>query len=370
MTGARYEIASIYENSWPKLTERYFKEEPWPRAEDVSHLVAGDQQFLTLYKELYYRHIYDKLNPTLEQRFESYENYYALFNDIVHGVEEVPGSDERVPIELELPNRWLWDIIDEFIYQFESFSQYSSKMSNKSENDIIELRKQSDKWNPYIVLNVLHSLIDKSNINEQLEAVQRGEDPAIVGGEFGNRHIYKMLGYFSLIGLLRLQCLLGDYHQALSVITNIELGKQGLYASVPACQITVYYYIGFCYLMIGRYQDATRTFENALVFIQRTQSNQKQGEQQGYNVVTKKASQLYNVLAIAMTLSPQRIDENVHQNLLEKVGEKMIRMRDGDMTAFEELFQFGCPKFLSPSKTLGSNPYRLQLKVFVQQIQQ
>lgn len=42
-----------------------------------------DQVFLTLYRELYYRHIYARLTPTLEQRFHSYENYCDLFNYIL-----------------------------------------------------------------------------------------------------------------------------------------------------------------------------------------------------------------------------------------------------------------------------------------------
>jgi len=33
-----------------------------------------------LYKELYFRHIYSKLTPTLEQRIASFANYRALFD--------------------------------------------------------------------------------------------------------------------------------------------------------------------------------------------------------------------------------------------------------------------------------------------------
>ena len=33
-----------------------------------------------------------------------------------HGV-ELNISDAEKPVPLELPNQWLWDIIDEFIYQ-------------------------------------------------------------------------------------------------------------------------------------------------------------------------------------------------------------------------------------------------------------
>ena len=32
------------------------------------------------------------------------------------------------------------------------------------------------------------------------------------------------------------------------------VSQQGLYSRVPACQITTYYYVGFAYLMMKRYQ--------------------------------------------------------------------------------------------------------------------
>jgi hypothetical protein len=42
-------------------------------------------------------------------------------------------------------------------------------------------------------------------------------------GEFGSKPLYRSLGYFSLIGLLRVHVLLGDYTLALKVMDNIEL---------------------------------------------------------------------------------------------------------------------------------------------------
>ena len=53
-----------------------------------------------------------------------------------------------------------------------------------------------------------------------------GGDPDTVAGEFGIHPLYKMLGYFSLIGLLRLHSLLGDYYQAIKVLANVELNKK------------------------------------------------------------------------------------------------------------------------------------------------
>ena len=47
-----------------------------------------------------------------------------------------------------------------------------------------------------------------------------------MAGEFGIHPLYKMLGYFSLIGLLRLHSLLGDYFQAIKVLENVELNKK------------------------------------------------------------------------------------------------------------------------------------------------
>ena len=51
-------------------------------------------------------------------------------------------------------------------------------------------------------------------------------DADSVAGEFGQHSLYKMLGYFSLIGLLRLHSLLGDYYQALKVLENIDFNKK------------------------------------------------------------------------------------------------------------------------------------------------
>jgi len=47
--------------SFNKLTDRFFKSSPWPEAETVAKVVHGDQLFLILYKELYYRHVYARV---------------------------------------------------------------------------------------------------------------------------------------------------------------------------------------------------------------------------------------------------------------------------------------------------------------------
>ena len=56
------------------------------------------------------------------------------------------------------------------------------------------------------------------------------------------------------------------------ILTSCWLYLQNLYSRVPGCQITTYYYVGFVYMMMRRYQDAIRTFSNILLYIQRTKS--------------------------------------------------------------------------------------------------
>merc|ERR1711962_1506524 len=230
--GNVYEVNNLYETSFPKLTDQYFKASPWPEAEDVAPYVDNNDLFYILYKELYFRHIYARVQggPTIEQRFESYQNYCDLFNCIL-------GAE--TPVVLELPNQWLWEIIDEFIYQFQHFR---GKLQKKSEKEMHILRQFPRTWDALQVLNVLHSMLDKSNINQQLAVYAKGENPDSVAGEFGRVRLYKMMGYFSLVGLLRLQSLLGDYFQAIKVLEHIELNKKSMYSRVPGCQITMYYY--------------------------------------------------------------------------------------------------------------------------------
>lgn len=62
----------------------------------------ADEIFLTIYRELYFRHVYARLSPDLDDRFHSYENYCSLFNLILNS----PG-----PVPLSLPIDWLYNML-------------------------------------------------------------------------------------------------------------------------------------------------------------------------------------------------------------------------------------------------------------------
>jgi translation initiation factor 3 subunit L len=77
------EILNIYENEFKRLSDRYFKEFPWPEAERIAPLVNNDRSFLVLFEELRYRHIYAKHKPTIDHRFESFYQYCTFFDVIL-----------------------------------------------------------------------------------------------------------------------------------------------------------------------------------------------------------------------------------------------------------------------------------------------
>ena len=79
----------------------------------VEQIVGSENRlFLILYKELYYRDLYTRMNrgPSLAHRYDSYMNYQELFSEILT-------QHNQSPVNLKLPEIWLWDIIDEFVYQ-------------------------------------------------------------------------------------------------------------------------------------------------------------------------------------------------------------------------------------------------------------
>ncbi|KAJ7176599.1 eukaryotic translation initiation factor 3 subunit 6 [Mycena filopes] len=336
------EITVAYESGWNKYTEKFYARTEWPEAEIIAPLVNDDPIFLILYRELYYRHVYSRLQPNVDDRFHSYENSCELFNYLLNS---------EGPVQLELPEQWLWDIIDEFIYQFQVFCTWRSKPKSKTEDELVMLGDGGPVWSSYSVLNVLYSLIQKSKINEYITAHQAGKTPeeiAEIVGEYGTRPLYRHLGYFSVIGLLRVHVLLGDFTLALKVMENVELNQKSPYTRVTACTVATYYYVGFCYIMLRRYPDAIRTFVSILNWIMRMRQYHTRSYQ--YDQISKTADRMYALFAICNALSPSRLDDNIANISKERYGEqfaKMARGQEDAIPAFKELFLYACPKFIN-----------------------
>ncbi|KAF8427827.1 RNA polymerase I-associated factor PAF67-domain-containing protein [Tirmania nivea] len=225
----------------------------------------------------------------LEVRFASYDNYCSLFHFILNS---------EGPVELELPT----DVIDEFIYQFNSFCIYRNRVARKghSKEEIQSLRDNPQTWGCYSVLNF----------------------PPLVP------HV----GYFSIIGLLRVHCLLGDFTLALQTLDDIELSKKAVFA---------------------------RNFH-------------KQNAQ--FDSITKKNDQMYALLAMCVALSPTRLDDTILTAMREKYGDQFAKLQRGgpeSLPVFEKLFLVACPKFISPippdwdNPAVNVDPSQHQLQIFM-----
>ncbi|KAG1852868.1 RNA polymerase I-associated factor PAF67-domain-containing protein [Suillus subalutaceus] len=317
------EVTLAYESGWTRLTEKYYAKTEWPEAETIAPLVNDDQIFLILYRELYYRHVYSRLQPNVDDRFHSYENSCELFNYLLN-------SDGPVP--LSLPANWLWDIIDEFIYQFQSFALFRSRPASKTDDELTMLGSEggAQAWSSYSVLNVLYSLIQKSRVNEWLKARAEGksdEEIEEIVGEYGTKPLYRMLGYFSIIGLLRVHVLLGDFTLALKVMENVGLGQKAPFTAPTAVHVSTAYHAGICYFMLRRIPDAARVFTGVLNWVMRARQYHTRSYQ--YDQINKTADRMYALLALCHVLAPTRLDDNVMNIVRERYGDQIGRMGRG-----------------------------------------
>lgn len=88
------------------------------------------------------------------------------------------------------------------------------------------------------------------------------------------------------------------------IASNRFFLPQGLFTRVTACHISVFYYVGWAYLMMRRYTDAIKTFSNILFYIGRTKQYHTRSYQ--YDQILKKNEQMYALLALAVSISPQQ----------------------------------------------------------------
>jgi translation initiation factor 3 subunit L len=316
------EIYTMYSHTFPTLSERFFKGAAWPRAELIAPLVDHDHVFCMLYRELYFRHVYASGQPTLEQRRESWDNYRELFGVVLNS-----------NLNMQLPNGWLWDMVDEFVYQFQTHLQYRGRLAGKGTEEVEALRAAEGVWDATAVIAFLSELAARSRIREELAAPGGAEAlHASKGYTATSSNVLRMLGYFSLVGLLRAHCVLGDHSAGLAALAPLNpYDRRSLFATeISMAAITMFYYSGFAYLALHRWLDAARTFNFGLGYVAKVKGHHARGA--AYDQILKKNEQMYALLAVAVALCPaaaRSLDEAVAGQLREKRGDKIRAMQSG-----------------------------------------
>ncbi|CAK9060908.1 unnamed protein product [Durusdinium trenchii] len=364
------EINRLYETVFNQLTERYYNKTKWPSDYAVAQALGQNEAlFLILYKELYYRHIYARLNPvSFEDRVGSWKNYTQLLDLMIENLSD--GED----LGIALPAQWLWDILDEFVYHYQTYSTYCHKTAKmQKDKEVKELRDNPGIFETTKVLNYLHQLVRYSLIEEWLVNPDGGNGQ---GAAFTDEPT-RLIGYFALMQLLRMHSLLGDYRLAMETIESIDFRAEvPLFYRIPACHVTVFYYLGFAYMMMRRYVDASRTFSDILVFLSKISAVNSLSYQ--YDQMLKKQDQMYVLLLICNALCPQPLDESLEKPIREKHADKQMRLQQGVEACFEDLFSYACPKFVAASMPDLDNldnfnaneAHQRQLHLFLQEVRQ
>merc|ERR1712072_1393409 len=110
--------------------------------------------------------------------------------------------------------------------------------------------------------------------------------------------------------------LLADYNLAMQTIERIDFSAEvPLFYQIPACHVTLYYYMGFAYLMLRRYVDSIRTFSDILAFLSKTAGVNSLSYQ--YDAMAKKQDQMFVLLLLALSLCPRPLDESLEKTLKE-----------------------------------------------------
>lgn len=333
-------VRGIYEEDFEEVSRRFSKAS-LPPMSMVAEEFPNDAYFIPLYGELYYRHINTKLRPSIEERCESYKNYMKLFTSLLD-------MDATKP-DFELPSQWLWDIVDEFIYQFQSFHQCRSDIKNLNEKDIAYLKQNDDVWSAAAVLRMLHALIKKGKFeakktdDEEKEEIVDTEEPVSRYDQF------YFLGYYSLIGLSRVNCLMSDFVGSLAVLDPIDIRKstrKNEKQIVPTATATLYYHVAVSCMMIRRYADAAKHVSNFMNFFGRLKNVPKVF----FSQIKRKNERMQGLLVCLCTLFQQRVDESIHHILLQHYQDIMDAFQKGEFGGLKEHFNKVLPKFVSVSR--------------------
>ena len=302
------------------------------------------------------RHATTKLKPQLADHIDSWNNYVkveiisihhkhkSLINCCIYFLqlfEFILSVDEK---NFCLTTQWIYDIIQEFVYQFQGFCQYRCQVANISTNPetIKILESNRDAWNLPVVMSILQRLIQAGKLRLKSNKVQI------------NSPFIAQFGYFASIELARLECLTGDFTSSLAALSSIKLyDRSELFTYLPLCHFNVFYHTGVCYLMLRNFTSAIEVFSEIILHVSRilkpgASATLRAGLQQQLTRMLDKALAL---TAIASFLTPNNnLDDQVKEAVESKFLEKLQKMKniESNPKTFSELFDFNAPKFISP----------------------
>ena len=359
----------------------------------------------------------------MNDRIEGWHAYRQLFDLLLKEAPEDGAEKKRD--ELFLIPDWCFDILHEFLYQFQGFCQFrtttycaAAKTADEPEkrsanvSDALEILGQNrDAWAVETVLFYLHRLV-------------------AVGTQKNASATYRYLAYFSSVTLSRLECLLGDYKASIAALDVIYDSKaelicvgedmktpEELVNGVFPARLSLAYHSGVSYLMLRRYKDSGSMLGSICLFMQRGfkvcdllvyesssafpfvkfktsltsycfanfllfQTGQLR-KIPGSEQFNKLFDRMIALLAIISHICPTPIlDDSIASIVHDKHANNLSKIEAGE-EGYEDLFVFACPKFVNPavpdysqalkpgceSTPYGQDAYKLQVKQFMNEME-
>jgi len=350
------DIKRLYNNEFKDLSEKYCDKEPWPAAESISNQAIGndgrpDEYFLCVYTEMMYRHKFAKLKTSLGDRLAAWDNYCALFDHVLGGQD----------LETELTAQWVFDVLHEFVYQFQSFCQYRTQNAGRSAEDRVTLEAADAAWSAPAVLSYLARL-QAAGGGGTMSTGLMTKAPSV---------LHAQMALFAVASKSRVECLLGDYGAAVAAFDRINVFDEASELSkIFACRLSVMYHLGYSLMMLRRYRDALRTFDGVLAHLARTQKHngfKAFGNEAG--AVQKAMDRMMALFAVCLALAPgYAADDSALAAVKDKYGDKQTLMQRGDAQTFEAMLTYASPKHVVPAVPDYSAPVNASHDAYRQQI--
>lgn len=340
---------------------QYFATSAWPSEDAISSECGEDQLFLALYNELTHRHLHSVSRIQLRDRLNGWRVYTDLFDRLI------AEPDKKT---LCINSVWAFDIMHEFVYQFQGFCQFRTN-EKKKEDDLALLKANKDAWAVEKVMYYLSKLIEISSSADEN-----------VGSA------YKNLGVFAVVALSRLECLLADYTECLSALSTLHSqGTMEVVDSVLPAKISLVYHVAVAYLMLRRYKDAANTLEEICIELQRgLKTGQLRSHLAGadQSQFFKQLDRMLALLAILTHICPAGVAiENASRDSIgymirDKFGSQLLKIEGGE-EGYEDLFAYACPKFIDPAvpdyskplpSSLNQETYNIQIRHFMNEMAQ
>jgi len=385
----------LYGSSFREITAKYFPNTAWPAPGAIASECGNDPLFLALYNELTLRHLQSVKRPSVRDRIEGWHAYRQLFDLILEEAPPIGGgdaADTKQRVTLYLVPEWCFDILHEFLYQFQGFCQFrtttytsAAKVADDPDKspashvaDALDvLGQHRDAWAVETVLYYLHRLV------------------AVGTRSKGATATHRFLAYFASVTLSRLECLLGDYRAsiaALDVIYDptaelIAVGEdmktpEELVNGVFPARLSLTYHAGVSYMMLRRYKDSASILGGICLFMQRGFKTGQLRKIPGSEQFNKLFDRMIALLAILSHVSAVSVvDDNIASIVRDKHANNLSKIESGE-EGYEDLFVFACPKFVNPavpdySQALkpgcpavpyGQDAYKLQVQHFMNEM--